>query len=154
MLFQFLLTQSSAQARDRRYVRALAMLGDDDAFSFQFVIGTLDGDDAYLKVDGKLADGGYRLAFRPITDHNPLLDLLHDLEIHGALIRLRKCKGSEHLCICSIYRCVWCSVKSFFFSSRGFTNSPKPSLSASQTNEIGRAICGGQLRRGDMTYEF
>ena len=31
------------------------MLGDDDAFAFQFVIGTLDGDDAYLKVDGKLA---------------------------------------------------------------------------------------------------
>src|ERR1700677_1346371 len=119
MLFQFLLTQASAQARDRRYVRALAMLGDDDAFSFQFVIGTLDGDDAYLKVDGKLADGGYRLTFRPVTDHNALLDLLHDLEIHGALIRLRQCKGSEHLCIDSIYRWVWCAVKPFRFQVEG-----------------------------------
>jgi hypothetical protein len=30
--------------------------------------------------------------------------LLHDLEIHGALIRLRKCKDSVHLYIDSIYR--------------------------------------------------
>src|SRR5271155_1286299 len=105
MLFQLLLAQASAQALGRCYVRTLAMVSDDDAFTLQFVIGTLDGDDAYLKVDGKLPDGRDRLTFRPVADDNPLLDLLHDLQVHGALIRLRKCEGSGHLCIYSIYRC-------------------------------------------------
>jgi hypothetical protein len=52
-----------------------------------------------------LADRRDGLTFRPVTNHNPLPDLLHDLEVHGAFIGLRKCKGSVHLCIDSIYRC-------------------------------------------------
>ena len=49
------------------------MLGDDDALTFEFVIGTLNGDDAYLKVDGKLADRRDRLTFRPVTNRNRCL---------------------------------------------------------------------------------
>src|ERR1700761_6850922 len=90
------------------------MLGDDHPFALQFVIGTLDGDDAYLQGNSKLADRRDRLTFRPVTNHNPLLDLLHDLEVHGALIRLRKCKGSVHLYIDSIYRCTGDPVNLFF----------------------------------------
>ena len=56
------------QARRRSHVRTLAVLGHDDAFAFQFQIGTLDGDDAYLKIHGKLADGRDGLTFRPVTD--------------------------------------------------------------------------------------
>src|ERR1700722_7715713 len=94
------------------------MLSDDDAFAFHFVIRTFDGDDAYLKVDGKLADRRDGLTFRPVTNHNPLFDLLHDLEVHGALVRLRKCKGSVHLCIDSIYRCrVTSSTRLFRFNT-------------------------------------
>jgi hypothetical protein len=77
---------------------------DDHAFPFQFQIGSLDRDDAHLKIGRKLADGGDRLSFRPVPESDPLLDLVHDLEIHGPLVGLRDGESTAHLNILSIYR--------------------------------------------------
>lgn len=78
------------------------MLGDDNALAFQFVVGALNRDDTHLEINGKLPDRRDRLPFRPVTHGNPLLDLLHDLEIHRALVGLREGERSVHLYILSI----------------------------------------------------
>ena len=84
-------------------MRALALLRHDDALSFQFQIGPLDRDDADLKIHGELANGGNRLAFGPIADSDSLLDLLHDLEVHRALVGLRDREGAVHMSVYSVY---------------------------------------------------
>ncbi len=85
-------------------MRPLPLLGHDNAFPFEFQISPLDSDHADLKVHRKLAYRRNRLTFAPVSDGNPLLDLLHDLEIHGALIGLRYGEGTVHVYILSIHR--------------------------------------------------
>src|SRR5947209_7047324 len=103
MLLQLLLAQTSPKTSVRRHMRALALLRHDDAFPFQFQIGPLDRDHADLKVRSKLPNGGNWLALGPIAHSDTLPHLLHDLEVHRTLIRLRNRKRTVHVGILSIY---------------------------------------------------
>src|SRR6185295_14573455 len=103
MLLQFLLPQSRAEAGSRRYKGTPSLLGDDYTLAFEFQIGALDGNDTDLQIGGKLADGGDRLAFRPVSDDDPALDLLHYLQIHRPLVGLGDAENCAHLYILSIY---------------------------------------------------
>jgi hypothetical protein len=81
------------------------VLRHDDAFAFQFQVCPLDRDYADLKIDSKLTNGRNSLACGPVSDSNPLYDLLHDLEVDRALVRLRDGEGAAHLYILSILSC-------------------------------------------------
>src|SRR5580698_9114578 len=102
MLFQFLFLQPRTQSRLRSHARTLPLLRYDNALTFEFQIRTLDGDHAYLQIHRKLADGRDSLALGPIADRNPLLDLLHDLEIDGPFVGLRDDEGAAHVSMLSI----------------------------------------------------
>lgn len=71
--------------------RTVAVLRDDHAFAFEFVIGALDRDDAYLKIDGELADGWDALTFRI---RRPSLSLTRQTQerapVRGARFRIAK----------------------------------------------------------------
>ena len=56
---------------------------------------------------------GNRLAFGPVSDSDPLLDLLHDLEVDGPLVGLRDDEPTVHVGILSIYSNPWLSSPKF-----------------------------------------
>src|SRR5688500_4494461 len=103
MLLQLLFLQPEPQAWVRGHARALPLLGYDHAFTFEFEIRPLDCDDADLEVYGKLADRRYGLAFRPVSDSNAALDLLHDLQVDRTLVGLGDQKTTTHVCVYTKY---------------------------------------------------
>jgi hypothetical protein len=79
-------------------------MGNDHPFALQFQVCPLDRDHTDAKRGGKLAYGGDFLPLGPLPNRYPLLDLLHDLQIHGATIRLRNEQITVHVYILSIFK--------------------------------------------------
>jgi hypothetical protein len=88
VLGEFFMEETRGQVRIGGYDRAFALLGKDDAFALEFEVGAFDRDDAYAQGHGELANGGDFFSGRPFSNGDALFDLLHDLQIHWAAVRL------------------------------------------------------------------
>src|SRR6185312_17411956 len=75
----------------------------DHALPLQLQIRPLDRDHADAERHGKLADRRDLLSPRPIAHGHPLLDLLHDLEVHGPAVGLGEDEITVHTHILSIH---------------------------------------------------
>ena len=58
------------------------------------------------QIDRKCPDRRDFLARLPVADGDAMPDLLHDLEVHGAAVRLRYCEHSVHINIHSVHNLV------------------------------------------------
>jgi hypothetical protein len=102
VLVELLFLQAVAEADVFGDERPSALALDDDPGVLELQVGALDRDDRDAQIDRKCPNRRDFLAWLPVTDGDAVPDLLDDLQVHGAGIRLRYCEHSGHINIHSV----------------------------------------------------
>src|SRR5580698_2279184 len=97
MFLQLFLVEARAQVHSGSDDRSPAMLGEYDALAIKFEISALDRDHADTQFNRELADGRNLLPRLPVADHDALLDLFHDLQVHRPAVCLRDDDATVHI---------------------------------------------------------